>query len=62
MHSNVPLDGEARHARLLGQDVAADLVHDGLGRRVLGQGLVRVLVVDVVSDAHELAAVVGARQ
>ena len=56
----VPLDGEASDTRLLGQDVAADLLDDGLGGRLVDQGLVGVFVVNVVAHAHELAAVVGA--
>jgi len=59
---NIPLDGEAGDAGLLGQDVAADVLDEGLGGRVVGELLRVVLVVDVVADADKLAAVVGARQ
>ena len=59
---HIPLDGEACNPGLLGQDVTADLLDDGLGRRVVNEVLALVLVVDVVANAHELAAVVGARQ
>lgn len=58
--TNIPLDGEARDAGLRIQDIAADLLNDWLGWRVGVQLLRLVLVVDVVADAHELAAVVGA--
>ena len=59
---NIPLDRKARHARLLGEDIAANLLNDGLRRRGAGQLLAVVLIVDIVSDAHKLAAVVGAGQ
>jgi glucan biosynthesis protein len=58
----IPFDRETGHARLLCQDVALDSVNDGLRRR-LGAQLFRVVfVVYVVTDAHELAAIVGTRQ
>ena len=59
---NSPLDGKARNAGLLGQDVALNMLDERLGWRVLVHVGVVVLVVDVVADANELAAVVGARQ
>lgn len=62
MEINIPLDSEAGDARLLGQDVAANLLNDGLGGRVGSQLLSLVLVVHIVSDADELAAVVSACQ
>lgn len=58
----VPFDGKPRNARFVGEHVAADLVDVGLGGRVVTQLVALVFVVDVVADAHELAAVVGARQ
>lgn len=58
----VPLDGEARHAGLLSEDVSANALDDGLGRW-LGVELGGVIfVVDVVADANKLAVVVGAGQ
>lgn len=61
-HENIPLDGKAGDAGLVGQHVATDLLNDGLGRGVGGQLLGLVLVVDVVAHAHELATIVGAGQ
>lgn len=58
----IPLDREASHTGLLGKDVAADLLDDGLGRRVGIELLRLIFVVDVVSHAHELPTVVGASQ
>lgn len=60
--NNVPLYRKAGDTWLLSQDVAADLLDDGLRRRVGVQLLGLVLVVDIVADADELAAVVGAGQ
>lgn len=57
---NIPLDGKPRHARLAGEHVAADLLDDGLGGRVVDQLVALVLVVDIVAHAHKLAAVVRA--
>lgn len=58
----IPLDSEAGDSGLLCEDVAADLLDDGLGGRLVDQLLVGVLVADVVADADELAAVVGASE
>lgn len=58
----VPFDSEAGDSGLLGEDVAADLLDDGLGGRLVDQLLVGVLVADVVADADELPAVVGASE
>lgn len=57
-----PFDGETGHTRLLSEDVAFHSLNDGL-RRGLSIELLRiVLIVDVVSNSHELASVVGASQ
>lgn len=58
----VPLDSEAGDTGLLGEDAAADLLDNGLGRGLGDEGLVGVLVVNVVADAYELATVVAAGQ
>lgn len=55
-----PFDSEAGHSWFLGEDVSLHSLNDRL-RRWLSVELIRVvLVVDVVSDAHKLAAIVGA--
>lgn len=58
--SSIPFDGEARDTRLLGKNIATDLLDDRLGRRVGIQLLRLVLIVDIVSNANELATIVGA--
>lgn len=58
----VPLDGEASHTGLLGQNVAANAFDDGLGRRLGVELLQVVLIVDVVTDANKFATIVGAGQ
>lgn len=58
----IPLDGKASHTGLLSKDVAADLLDNGLGGRVGIELFSLIFVVDVVSDAHKLSAVVGASQ
>ncbi len=57
---NVPLDGEPCHARLLCQNVTANLLDDGLGRRIIDELLAVILVVDIVANAYELATIVCA--
>lgn len=59
---NLPLYGEAGDTRLVSQDIAADLLDDGLGRGVGAQLLSLILVVDIIANAHELATIVGAGQ
>lgn len=57
-----PFDSETGHTWLLCEDVSLYSLNDRL-RRWLSVELIRVvLVVDVVSDAHKLAAIVGAGQ
>jgi hypothetical protein len=58
----VPLDGKAGDTGLLGEDAAADLLDNGLGRGFGDECLVGVLIVNVVADANELATVVAAGQ
>lgn len=58
----VPFDGEASDSRLLGKHVAADLLDDGLGRRVGVELIGIVLVIHVVANADEFAAIVRAGQ
>lgn len=55
---NLPLDGEPGNTWLIGQDVSANLLDDRLGRRIGIQLFCLVLIVDVVSNSNELAAVV----
>lgn len=59
---HIPLDGKSRDSWLLSQNVAADLLNDGLWGRIINELLALVLVVDVVANAHKFATVVGARQ
>jgi hypothetical protein len=57
-----PFDGEAGHTGLLSEDVASHPLNDRL-RGGLSIELLRiVLIVDVVSNSHKLASVVGARK
>lgn len=58
--SNLPLDGKSGDAGLISQDVAANLLDDGLSGRISTQLLGLILVVDIVANAHELATIVGA--
>lgn len=58
----IPLDGKASDAGLLGENVAADLLDNGLCRGVGAELLDLVLVVDIVADANEFATIVGAGQ
>ena len=58
----VPFDSETSHARLLGQDVPPDTLHDRLSRRLRIELLAVVLVVHVVAHAHKLPPVVATRQ
>lgn len=60
--SNLPLDGKSGDAGLISQDVAANLLDDGLSWRISTQLLGLILVVDIVANAHELATIVGAGQ
>lgn len=51
---SAPVNGEARHTRLVGQDIAEQLRDvDRIGE-VLGLERLRILVVHVISDLHEL--------
>ena len=59
---NIPLDGKARHSRLVGENVAADLVDNGLGGGVGGEFVRLVLVIDIIANTDKLAAIVGAGQ
>jgi hypothetical protein len=61
-HRYVPLDGEASHTGLLGQNVALDALNDGLCRGLGSQLLRVVFVVDIVSYSYEFTAIVGACQ
>ena len=58
----VPFDSKASHTWLLSQDVPPHLLNDGLRRWLELKRLVCVLIVDVVSHAHELAVVIAAAQ
>jgi hypothetical protein len=60
--ANIPLDSEAGHTGLLGQDIAADALNDGLGWGLCGQLLGVVLVVDIVADTDELTTIVATGQ
>lgn len=60
--SNLPLDGKSGDTGLISQDVAANLLDDGLSGRISTQLLGLILVVDIVANAHELATIVGAGQ
>ena len=57
---NIPLDGKAGDAWLLGKNLPLHLLNDGLGGGVECKCLVCVLVVHVVSDTDELALVIAA--
>lgn len=59
---DVPLDGESGDTGLLREDVALHALDDGLGRGLRVELLRVVLIVDVVSHSHKLAAVVGTGQ
>lgn len=58
----IPFDREAGYSRLLSQYVSANLLDDWLCRRLELQCLIRVLIVDIVSNTHELAIVVTAAE
>jgi len=58
----VPLDGKSCNAWLLCQDVALDLLDDGLRRGFRVESLVGVLVVNVVTHTNELSAVIAAAE
>lgn len=57
---SIPFDRKASNAGLLSKDVPANPIIEWLCRWIGIQLLGIVLVVDIVSDADELAAVVGA--
>jgi hypothetical protein len=57
--ADVPFDSKSRNSRLFRQNVAADLLEDWLGRWVGVQLLRIILIVDIVTDADELSAVIG---
>lgn len=59
---DIPLDSKPSDPRLLRQDVPPNLLDHGLGGWVLRQRIIRVLVVDVVAHAHELAAFIRASE
>jgi hypothetical protein len=54
-----PFDSETSDSGLLGEDIAANLLKNRLGRWIGVELLRVVLVVDVVTDTNELAVVVG---
>lgn len=58
----LPLNRKACNPGLFGKDVAPDSLEYGLRRRVGGELRAIVLIVDIVSNADELTAVVGAGQ
>jgi hypothetical protein len=58
----IPLDREASHTGLLSEDIAANTLNDGLGWGLCCQLLGVVLIVDIVANTDELAAVVAAGQ
>lgn len=59
---NLPLDGESGDAGLISQDIAANLLDDGLGWGISTQLLGLILVVDIVANAHEFATIIRAGQ
>jgi len=56
----IPLDGKSGHARLLSENVATNLLNHRLGGGVVHQLLAIVFIVHIVTNADELAAIVGA--
>jgi len=60
--NRVPFDSKSGYSWFLSEDIAADLLDDGLARWFRGQLLVLVLVVHIVSYAYELASIVAARE
>lgn len=56
---NIPFDGKAGDPRLLGENVALDPLDDGLSGGLGAQLFRIVLIVHVVANSHEFAAVVG---
>jgi hypothetical protein len=58
--ATIPLDCEPCDPRLLSQNIPPDFLDNGLSWRVLGELWIRVLIVDVVSNAHKLSIVVAA--
>lgn len=62
LDASIPFDSKARDSWLVGQDIPSHLLDYRLGWRLGIQLLAVVLVVDVVTHTHELAAIVAARQ
>lgn len=59
VHYYSPLDSEAGHSGLLGENISSNTLDDGLGRR-LGVELLRVvLIVDIVTNTDEFPFVVA---
>ena len=57
---NLPLDSKSGDSGLLCENIAADLLKDGLGWWIGIELLGVILVVDIVSDTNELATIVCA--
>jgi len=60
--NRIPFDSKSGYSWFLSEDIAADLLDDGLARWFRGQLLVLVLVVHIVSYAYKLASIVAARE
>lgn len=60
MTQGIPFDSESSHTRLLGENIATDVLDLGLRRGLGGQFLRVVLVVHVVTHTDELAAIIAA--
>lgn len=59
---HLPFDSEARDARLFRKNVPAYLLDHWFCRGIGDEGLVRVFVVDVVTDTDEFTVVVRAAE
>ena len=59
---NIPFDSESSNPRLFRKHVSLHALNDGFGRRLGIELFGVVLVVDIVSNAHELSTIVTARE
>lgn len=55
----IPFYGKPGHSWFLGKDIASNSFDDRFGGRLVVHLLIVILIVDVVADANEFAAVVG---